>query len=268
MIGAPRSSSLRRSVRWSDLLRLSRAEVAAELTLSLPWLLASWVAASQGAYVLALGLSFMFFLTGLRQTHNAYHDALGISRRATHGVMLVLSVVMLGSMHAVQINHLRHHRFCMQDEDIEAMSARLPWWRAVLIGPLFPIHLHRKAIEVGTRQQRQWIAAELAANVLWIALVFGVLDLGWLKYHVAAMAVGQCLTAFFAVWTVHHDCEDRNDGACMARTLRGRVKARLTYNMFFHAEHHLFPTVPTCKLPVLAQRLDAVAPQLAAKRVF
>ena len=28
--------------------------------------------------------------------------------------MFALSVLMLGSMHAVQINHLRHHRHCMQ----------------------------------------------------------------------------------------------------------------------------------------------------------
>ena len=29
--------------------------------------------------------------------------------------MFVLSVLMLGSMHAVKFNHLRHHRHCMGD---------------------------------------------------------------------------------------------------------------------------------------------------------
>jgi fatty acid desaturase len=179
--------------------------------------------------------------------------------------MFGLSILMLGSMHAVQVNHLRHHRYCMQAEDVEAMSARVPAWRAILIGPLFPLRLHQKAIEVGTSRQRTWVLAELAANMVWVGLVFGVLDLWWLQYHVLAMALGQCLTAFFAVWTVHHGCE-REELA--ARTTRGRLKAVITYNMFFHLEHHLFPAVPTCKLRTLATRLDSTAPELAAKKVF
>jgi fatty acid desaturase len=46
------------------------------------------------------------------------------------------------------------------------------------------------------------------------------------------------------------------------------VKALITYNMFYHVEHHLFPAVPTCKLPILAGRLDAAAPEFATKKVF
>lgn len=253
------------AIEWKDLLRLTRLDVAHELTLSLPWLAGSWWAAAHGWHVPALACSFMFFLTGLRQVHNAYHYALGLSRPLTECVMFCLSILMLGSMHAVQINHLRHHRHCLEDEDIEAMSARMSAWRAIVIGPWFPLRLHRKALEVGSPRQRAWIAAELAANVAWVALVFGVFDQAWLKYHVMAMAAGQCLTAFFAVWTVHHDCEPR---VGVARTIRGRLKALATYSMFFHVEHHLFPAVPTCKLGVLARRLDEVAPELAAKRVF
>jgi fatty acid desaturase len=118
---------------------------------------------------------------------------------------------------------------------------------------------------VATPRQRRWILLELLANAGWIAVVFWVLELRWLQYHVAAMAAGQCLTSFFAVWTVHHDCEEEGP---IARTIRGRVKAFLSYEMFFHLEHHLFPAVPTRRLPILAGRLDAVAPELGAKRVF
>src|SRR6267142_2290877 len=125
------------AVEWRDLLHLSHVEVLQELSLSLPWLVGSWFAAAHEHYLLALGASFMFFLTGLRQVHNAYHYALGISRNATECVMFVLSVLMLGSMHAVQITHLRHHRYCMAGDDVEAASGRMPGWQAVLIGPLF-----------------------------------------------------------------------------------------------------------------------------------
>ena len=254
-----------RAVQWRDLLVLTRWEVARELLLSAPWLIVSLAAAHLRLYPLALVASFMFFLTGLRQVHNAYHYALGLPRAATEAVMFVLSVLMLGSMHAVQINHLRHHRHCLGKEDVEAMSARLPAWRAILIGPWFPLRLHHKALQVGNVRQRAWIVAELSANLAWIALVFGVLKLRVLEYHVIAMALGQCLTAFFAVWTVHHDSE----GAVVpARTIRHPLKARLTYAMFYHVEHHLFPLVPTRRLPALAQRLDRVAPELAALKVF
>ena len=83
---------------------LRRFDVAHELTL--PWLLAALAAAHWRVYPLALLASFMFFLTGLRQVHNAYHYALGLPRAATEWVMFAMSVLMLGSMHAVQVNHL------------------------------------------------------------------------------------------------------------------------------------------------------------------
>jgi len=62
-----------------------------------------------------------------------------------------------------------------------------------------------------------------------------------LRYHVIAMGVAQCLTAFFAVWTVHH--EPRMPYP--ARTQRGRIRSRLLPHVL-HVEHHLFPQVPTC----------------------
>jgi fatty acid desaturase len=168
-------------------------------------------------------------------------------------------------MHAVQVDHLRHHRYCLGEEDVEAMSARLPAWRALLLGPWFPLRLHHAALRVGSPRQRRWIGVELLANAAWIALVFAFLDNRVLEYHVMAMALGQCLTAFFAVWTVHHDC---SDGAFPARTIRNPLKARLTYAMFYHVEHHLYPAVPTRRLPILSRRLDRVAPELGALRVF
>jgi fatty acid desaturase len=78
------------------------------------------------------------------------------------------------------------------------------------------------------------------------------------------MAFGECLTAFFAVWTVHHDCGSEE---LPARTQRGSWINRLCYSMFYHAEHHLFPAVPTCHLATLATRMDQAAPR-EWKQVF
>ena len=117
-----------------------------ELLLPLPWLAGSLVMAHCGLYPLALGLSFVFFLTGLRIVHGAFHRALGLPRWPTEIVLFVFSQLMLGSMHAVRWNHLRHHRHCLADDDIEAMGARRSAWGAIRLGPVFPLRLHRAAL--------------------------------------------------------------------------------------------------------------------------
>lgn len=260
-----------RNVQWRDLVRPTGVQIVNELLLIFPWLSASLVFAHLANtrhwlwYAPAMLCSFVFFLTGLRVVHNGYHYALGISRQATEWVMLVLSVLMGWSLHAVQVNHLRHHKYCMSDEDVEATSARMSPWRALLFGPVFPLLLLWHGCRHARPNQRWWIAAEILA---WLAVVLAVifwLNVAWLRYHVCCMMIGECMTAFFAVWTVHHDCDRYH---VFARTSTGVWKNRLTFNMFLHLEHHLFPAVPTCNLPRLAERLQVAVPDLRKREVF
>jgi fatty acid desaturase len=254
-----------RSVEWKDLLQVTRWEVVKELLLVFPWLAVSLLLAYYGWYFFAAGFSFFFFLCGLRVVHNAYHYAMGISRLATEWVMFCLSVMMLSSMHALQQTHIHHHTHCMGDDDVEAASASMKAWQAILYGPRFYIMIQKKGIELANPRQRRWIWAEYAAMAVWVPLALFVLDVSILKYHVIVMLVGQCLTAFFAVWTVHHDC-DRSH--FIARTLRSPIKSVIAFDMFFHVEHHLFPSVPTCHLNELSRRLDEAAPELAKMQVY
>lgn len=254
-----------RAVEWRDLLPLTTWEVVRELLLCLPWLSISLILAGFGLYWLALPFSFILFLCGLRVVHNAYHYALGISRRGTEWVMFIISLMMLSSMHALQQTHLHHHATCMDEDDAEAASARMQGWQAILFGPVFYVLIHRKGIEVATPRQRLWILAEIVLISVWTLLVLGVWQNPLLWYHVIAMLIGQCLTAFFAVWTVHHDCDREH---FIARTLRNRLKSIIAFDMFYHVEHHLFPKVPTCHLHVLAERLDEAAPELGTMQVY
>jgi fatty acid desaturase len=266
-----------RAIPWRDLVPQTRLEIAAELALSLPWLAGALVCGhlATGRHVAwiagSLACSFYFFLTGLRQAHNAHHYALGLSRGATEWVLFALSLLMVSSMHAIQATHLHHHRHCLGEEDVEARTAHLPWWRALLAGPAFIASLHWHGLRLtlanarARRRRGAFIVAELAMIALWGALVFAWLDVPALRIHFALMAIGQCLTGFFAVWTVHHGCDPRGH---IARTQRGWVKNLISYEMFFHVEHHLFPAVQTRRLPELARRLDAAAPELRGKLVF
>ncbi|MFZ3214734.1 MAG: fatty acid desaturase [Candidatus Acidiferrales bacterium] len=254
-----------RAVGWRDLVSLTPLEILWEPVLPAAWLAASLLAAAYGHQVIALGFSFLFFLTGLRLIHNAFHSALGLSRRATDVVLWIMSLAMLGSMHAVQFNHLRHHRLTLSEGDVEGRHAEMPAWRVLLFGPAFPILLHVTALRDGNGKLRATVAGELFLCAVWIALVFKGFNSSTLRYHVTAMAIGQCLTAFFAVWTVHHHCDRTH---YIARTLRNKIKNGITFNMFLHIEHHLFPRVPTCHLPELSRRVDRVAPELKSRIVF
>lgn len=253
------------TIAWKDLVHLKLWEKAWELLLPVPWLVTSIAAYYHDLLIPGVLCSFFFFLTGLRLSHNAQHASLGIGRVAHHVVLLIMSMLMLASMHAVRVTHLHHHKRCLKHDDFEAAHTGKRWWRVLLEGPLFPIRLHAAAWRLGNHRARTWILAELSLITLLVSLaVLDVLPLA-LRWHVAAMLVGEMFTGFFAVWTVHHGC---NADHQIARTERGWLKNVISYSMFFHLEHHLFPAVPTCKLDRLAARLDDVCPEARALKVF
>lgn len=255
-----RQAALLRTVRWRDLVPMSRVEGVAECLHPLPWLAASWLLAAHGWWPVALPCSFMFFMTALRLNHEAIHRHLGFGARGHCLVMHGLSALMLGSNNAVAFNHLQHHAHNGTPEDLEGKAGRMSGWRVLAYGPWFPVEMHIAAWHRGGRALRRRMAIDLALNAAVIA-VAAALASPVLLYHIAAVTLAQCLTAFFAVWITHHDTDHDGLGA---RTQRSRLINLATYNMFFHLEHHLFPAVPVKRLGHLAERLDRAFPQLGA----
>ncbi len=102
-------------VGWRDLVPVTSFEILREPLLPAAWLATSLLTAAYGHQIIALGFSFVFSLTGLRLIHNAFHSALGLSRRATDVVLWIMSLVMLGSMHAVQFSVLEFVAQCSGD---------------------------------------------------------------------------------------------------------------------------------------------------------
>ena len=132
------------------------------------------------------------------------------------------------------------------------------------MGPWFIVKLNWAGYRLARRTQRLWIVAEFVVLFAWLVVALCWAPLG-LKHFVMAMMAGECFTGFFAVWTVHHDCEPDLQ---LARTQRGWWKNFVSYDMFYHLEHHLFPAVPTARLRELATRLDEALPHVARKQVF
>lgn len=241
------------NIIWQDLVSYRPYETLLEVTLPLPWLVLMGWSAFQGWYVITVFTAFYFFLTGLRVTHNAFHYALGLPRFATDCVMFALSILMLGAHHAIQVTHMRHHRYCMQADDVEGHIGQQNAWVALTQGYIFTFNIHRAGLQYATPSQKKWIQLELLANTIWLGFIV-LSGITALQVYASLMILAYGFSAFFAVWTVHHDCPTERWNN--SRSLRDPIKSWLCYQMFYHIEHHLFPKVPTCHLKYLAKRLD------------
>jgi fatty acid desaturase len=226
-------------------------------------LTSSLVLAYYHFYFLAMPCSVMFFLTALRQVHNGFHNSLGTGRKLTWLCLYTNSFLMLISVHAVKFSHLRHHKYCLGEEDHEGKCAKLSWYRAILYGPIHVFSILKAGLTLGNKRYKRDVVIEIISVTAFVIFVF-MANIHFLMYHCLAMMVAEMFSAFFAVWTVHHDL-DKN---IIARTQRTVWKNFITYNMFYHLEHHLFPAVPTIKLPELAKRIDEAVPELDKKSTF
>jgi fatty acid desaturase len=253
-----------RRVEWKDLRKLSIKEMLIENNLTIPWFLISMAFAYFGYYFIALPFSAFFFLTGLRQVHNGFHNSLGTNKFLTWFTLFSNSILMMASIHAVKFNHIRHHKYCLGDDDYEGKSAGMSWYGAILYGPVHMFLIHKITLQLGNKNYRRNVILELSAIAIFTFLVF-YFNIHFLIYHIIVMIIGEFLMAFFAVWTVHHDTHDHPE---MARTQRTGWKNKITFSMFYHLEHHLFPAVPTIKLPELAKRIDEVLPEIDKKSTF
>ena len=251
------------TVEWRDLIGMRRRDGLLECLNPVPWLAVSLLAAHTRLWPLAALASFMFFLTALRLNHEAIHGNLGLGKTAHLWVLHGLSGLMLGSNSAVAFNHLRHHRHLGTAEDIEGACGRMTFWQVLRDGPRFPLDMHAAAWRLGGPRLRRRMALDLALNALLAGAALLTLA-PVLLYHVGAMIVAQCLTALFAVWITHHDMADEE----VARTQATPLVNVVTYNMFLHLEHHLFPAVPVRRLGILARRIAAARPERTTKQVL
>ena len=262
------------AVKWQDLRSLTRGQIAYNVILPYPFLLLSWWFASQSWYVLACGASYLFFAAAFRQAHDGYHHSLGTGKRTTTAILLLLSVVLMTSLHSIRATHMEHHRNPLGDSDIEGSLAKVSWWQAMLGGVTYRLSIYRQGLRLSSRRNQRiaYLEFGLIALVIATALVLSVFPIAVpaiamsaqvLMYHILTMMLANASVGIIAVWGVHHDCDET-----VARTERNLLVNFLTFNLLYHVEHHLFPAVPSNHLPQLAKRLDAEVPHLTEARVL
>lgn len=260
-------AQLRKQIDWQDLRHLTAWQVAYNVILPYPFLAVSWYAVSQSWYGLAVVASYFFVITAYRQGHDLFHNALGVSRSLSTALLLVISVLSFSSLHSMKYSHLYHHREPLSDGDTEGYLAHGTWYQALFGGLLFRYRLFRHGFALAPTAQKTKILLESLAIIVFAGVAFWT-QAEILLYQFAVMFVMNAFAGVIAVWALHHDCDsDNGQMLTNARTERHPLVNALSFNLFYHAEHHLFPAVPTQNLPKLAELLDKVAPQIRQYQV-
>jgi beta-carotene hydroxylase len=210
-------------------------------------------AAATGHWVLALVALFLLFCADISLMHDAVHGTLGLRRRGTDWTLFGAGALLLVSGHAYRRTHQQHHKVFPGPDDPEGEAARLTPLQCLLDGPL---HVPRIWLWAFRRAPRRgWLVAE--ALVPFAGLAGGVAILPWtpaLLVYASLVIAGGWLYPLLTVYLPHHHYGD--EPVKQARTLRGRILPTLLLEQTYHLEHHLYPRVPSHKLPELARRLD------------
>jgi len=217
----------------------------------------AWPLRLAGLMLLGTGLAFAFCAM-----HESGHRTAFASRRLNDTVAWWAGVLSFYNADFYRRYHQWHHRYTHQvglDPELEdrpphdvgsyllELSA-LPWWLGKLKG-------HWRGLR-GNFDGRPYIPAEAAPavsrSIRRQAAVYGLLllaSLPWgngllLWFWLLPLAIGQPLLRF-VLMAEHGGCPFTPDGLRNTRTTLTLAPLRLLmWNMPFHTEHHLFPSLP------------------------
>lgn len=269
---------------------LSRAELralsersdgggAARMTVHLMLLAASgWlVAVAPGWWMVAAMVPFGVVQAALfAPIHETMHMTAFRSRRANQVVGWLAACPSLLNWHFYTAFHLAHHRHTQdpgRDPELLVLPpasldryvwrlCALPYWRfrLVVLGQglrgdlsMYPFITERMAPKI-VKSLRGMAALVLAACLVSMAVV------GWwapLVFWVGPQMLGQPFLRAYLL-TEHTDCTMDANGLTNTRTtLTTWPMHVLMWNMSFHAEHHLYPSIPFHRLPAAHEAMRA-----------
>ena len=217
---------------------------------------AYFVFAARGWWMPAvLAVAGLMFITYVSTSHDLLHRTLGFSRRVNDALLAFTEMLVLRSGHAFRLTHLQHHRHFPQDDDVEGLVARLPWWRALLSGIGNQSRLFFWAWKRAAAKDRGWMAIEAAwaIGVVEVSIVlFPTTKI--LLIYVSLIVASSWLYPLATVWVPHR--ADGKDKLTQTHAVRGRLVPELFLQHTYHLEHHLYPAVPSYRWRELARRLD------------
>ena len=237
-----------------DLLRTTRAQ--RRWALARPFLGVATFALAAYAKVwwITPFIVFLIFVAIVTAAHDVVHGSLALGPRATDWALFAMGAILLESGHAYRISHTRHHQVFPGPDDPEGDPARMSLAGAILYGPLF---LPRLWLWAWRRSpaQRGWLAAEAAWALAVIATGVALLPVS--PAVLIYVALGYAGSWSYPLLTVHLPHRNYGDTPLtQTHTLRGWLIPKLFLELTYHLEHHLYPQVPSHRLPELSRRLE------------
>jgi fatty acid desaturase len=243
---------------------------ARQLAIHLLLLLATglWVAQSEGwmlaPAILTLGLVQVALFAPL---HETMHQTAFRSRRANAVVGWLSCCPSLHNWHFYTSFHLAHHRHTQipgQDPELATKHASslvdyiyqvsgLPFWRMRLRVIRDAWRGDLAAYPYITPRLAPKVIFSVRAMCLFVIAAAGLSAwlFGWatpLKFWIIPQLVGQPVLRAYLL-AEHTGCTEDANGLTNTRTtLTTRVVRLLMWNMPFHAEHHLYPSIPFHRL--------------------
>lgn len=234
--------------------------------------------ASRGTWwlPLALLLQGVFLVSLFAAMHEAVHGSAFRTRWLNTAVAWIAGFGILFDATYYRQFHFAHHRYAQDPRrDPELLTVPTPrtafeyWWRATglpywkgritnLVAfsrgrfdgvPFIPATSHADI----TRSARAMVAILVALTAGSVAL--GTDALLW--YWLLPLALGLPLLRLYLL-TEHTGCSEDDDGLTNTRTTISVWPVRfLMWNLPYHAEHHLFPSIPFHQLPAIHSQLRA-----------
>jgi fatty acid desaturase len=269
MTGLISPQELRRLSRRTWLPTVSQAVFVIATYLAVAW---SVIRIDQIWYALLVWPVLGFLLAGfLGAAHDCAHGTHAPTTRANRLLGVVWASLVLFNFTIYKHYHLCHHRFTTVAGDTEPRGVfpslgtyirTLPmftffgsFWAMslrVLSGryPRFVPRRDRPAVRADNVALLGWILAVAAA--LWLAPGLTV------KAYLVPMVF--CFPmVFLTSIPEHYGCDEGPDPFRNTRSITSNWLFRvLFWNGNFHAEHHLYPSVPSYRLPVLHRRIGAL----------
>ncbi len=258
------------SVR-SDGLGAGRLTVHAALIGAAGWLVATVPLWAKPLAVLLLGIAQTSLFAPV---HETMHLTAFRSRRANAVVGWLAACPALLNWHFYTAFHLAHHRFTQDPARDPELSPPPPaaldgyllrilavnYWRARLTViadcwrgdlssyPYIPASSHSRVI-----------ASVRAMSLLVAALALGSAAIwGWaapVLFWLLPQLAGQVVLRLYLL-TEHTGCAETPNGLVNTRTTLTVAAVRLLmWNMSYHAEHHLYPSIPFHRLPAAHRAL-------------
>ncbi|MHA1524977.1 MAG: fatty acid desaturase [Alphaproteobacteria bacterium] len=232
------------------------------------------LAAKTAWLVLAMavhGVAIVFLFTAL---HEAIHRTAFATRWLNDWVAFAAGFAVVLPPHYFRAFHFAHHRYTqIKDHDPELVGKQVGTWPGYLVHlsgvrywaanlAVLARHAWGRVDHpfVKPRQHRRLIVEARVFVGLYLAVALGSIMLGRpeaLIYWVVPVLLGQpALRAYLLA--EHTLCPFVADMAQNSRTTLTLAPLRfLAWNMPFHTEHHLYPSVPFHALPGLHRRIAA-----------